>query len=110
MNKEELERSIELAKVKPIPRCPPTLESNVLRRVRLAQSAADERIGVDWLFGVFQQSRFAAAGLAAVLLVSATASAVVSSAHASSAERRGLAAKALGFEVFQETEILKLDK
>ena len=105
-----MERLIGLERDKPIPRCPPSLESNVLRRLRLARSEGVERVGLDWLLGVFQQTRFVAAAVVAALLISTTASVVATSAHGSSSERRALASNALGFDVFQEAQILKLDK
>ena len=110
MKDKDLDRLIGLAKERTLPKCPPALESNVLRRLRVARTEVGERFGLDWLLEIFQQTRFAAAAVAATLLISTTASAVAISAHASSVERRSLASSALGFDVFQETEILSLDR
>jgi len=110
MKEKNFDHLINLAREKPLPGCPPALESNVLRRLRMARSEQGERFGLDWLFGLFEQTRFAAAAVVAVLFISTTASVVVTSAYASSSERRGLASEALGFDVFQEAKILNLDR
>ncbi len=92
-----------------MPACPAALESNVLRRLRLARAEEKEPFWIDWLIDAFQQTRYAAAAVAVVLLTSTTASVVVASAHASSAERHSLASDALGFDVFREARVLNLD-
>ena len=110
MSDNRLDRLIASARDRAIPRCPPTIESNVLRRLRVERAEAGERFGLDWLLEIFQQTRFATAAVVAALLISTTASMVATSAHANSVERRNLALNALGFDVFQESKILKLDE
>ena len=110
MKDKDLDRLIGLAKEKSVPGCPPALESNVLRRLRHARSEAVEKFGLDWLLGLFEQTRFAAASMVAVLLISTSASVLATSVFASSSERKDMASEALGFDVFQEAHILNLEK
>lgn len=110
MKDKDLDRLIGLAKEKGVPGCPPVLESNVLRRLRMARAEDTEIFGLDWLLAIFEQTRFAAAAMVAALVISTTASVLATSAFASGSERKSLASEALDFDVFAEAKILNLDK
>lgn len=110
MNEEEFERLIRMEREKPIPGCPPDLESKALRRARLARAEDAEESGLDWLLGIFYQTRYAAAAIVAVLVLSAAASAVAASAYEMRTERWKSASSALDFRVFHESNILRLDQ
>ncbi|MDQ8180525.1 hypothetical protein [Pelagicoccus sp. SDUM812005] len=111
MKDRDFDRLVGLAKERELPGCPPDLERNVLRRLRGGvRSEGGEAFGLDWLLGLFEQTRFAAATMIAVLVISSTASVLATSALASSSDRKGLATDALGFDVFEEAHILHLDK
>ncbi|WP_309025207.1 hypothetical protein [Pelagicoccus sp. SDUM812002] len=109
MKDKDLDRLIGMAREKPLPGCPPALESNVLRRLRMARSESAETFGLDWLLGIFEQTRFAAAAMVAALLISTTASVLATSAFANGSERKLLASEALDFDVFAEAKILNID-
>jgi len=109
MKDKDLDRLVELAREKPLPACPPALESNVLRRLRMARSESAETFGLDWLLGIFEQTRYAAAAMVAALVISTTASVLATSAFSSGSERKILASEALGFDVFAEAKILNID-
>ncbi|WP_309027011.1 hypothetical protein [Pelagicoccus enzymogenes] len=109
MKDEDLDRLVGMAREKPLPSCPPALESNVLRRLRLARSESAETFGLDWLLGIIEQTRFAAAAMVAALLISTTASVLATSAFANGSERKILASEALDFDVFAEAKILNID-
>jgi len=106
---KDLDRLIGMSREKSLPRCPPALESNVLRRLRMARSESAETFGLDWLLGIFEQTRFAATAMVAALLISTTASVLATSAFANGSARKVLASEALGFDVFAEAKILNIE-
>lgn len=110
MKNRELDRLIGLAREKLVPGCPPALEANVLRRLRVTRSEVMDKFGLDWLIGLFEQTRYAAAAVVAALLISTSASVLATSAFANNSSRKDLASEALGFDVFQEAHVLNLDK
>ncbi len=96
---------------RPLPQCPPNLESNVLRRVRLAQSeSAAPAADLDWLLGLFPRRGVAFGALALVLFLSTSASVFVASRHTSATgDGQRIAASSLDFGVFQQTHVINLD-
>lgn len=109
MNENELDRLLDSAKARSLPRCPTTLDAKVLRRVRLARDAEAQRFGLDWLLALFDQTKFAAAALVAILLLSSTASVIATATYEQKAERRSMASTALDFGIFHEAKIVRLD-
>jgi len=110
MKDKDLDRLVELAREKPLPACPPALKSNVLRRLRMARTEwAEQPFGLDWLLGIFEQTRYASAAMVAALVISTTASVLTTSAFSSGSQRKVLASEALGFDVFAEAKILNID-
>lgn len=96
MNESEFNRRVAELRADPIPPCPANLESNVLRRIRLAQD--EPAGGWDWLWTWMPRPAFAAATLAVML-----ASSLATSAIAMNAQREQRAAEAraaLGFDAF----------
>lgn len=110
MKDKDLDRLIGVVRRVPVPGCPPVLEANVLRRLRGARAEGAEKFGLDWLIGLFEQTRFAAAAVVAALMISTSASVLATSVFASDSSRKDLASEALGFDVFREANVLNLDK
>lgn len=97
MNEREFDRRVSELRESPVPSCPGSFESNVLRRIRQAQG---EETGVwDWLWSRMPRPAFAAATFMVML-----ASSVATSAIAMNAQRGDdavVARSALGFDVFR---------
>ena len=111
MKDQMFDHLIRSERDRPLPQCPPDLESNVLRRVRLAQSESDAPAADwDWLLGLLPRRDVAFGALALVLFLSTSASVFVASRHTpATGEGQRIAANSLDFDVFQQTHILHLD-
>jgi hypothetical protein len=91
-----------------LPACPSRVETNVLRRVRLASSDTAEIGGLDWLFGLLPQKGVVCGFLGVTLFMSIAATMVVSTNSSYPAETQGRAVIALDFGFFKETSIINL--
>lgn len=108
MNDDQLEDFIYQAKRATVPDCPGSVEQNVLRRIRLWRSESGQSA---WalLFRILPQPGVIAAGLAIVAIVSSGITILENSSEAAEQNRQDLAARALGFDIFQQDEILNFD-
>lgn len=105
MNESDFNRRLEKLRADPIPPCPGNLESNVLRRIHLAQTEPTN--GWNWFWNWMPRPAFAAATLAVML-----ASSLATSAIAMNTQRPHRAAEAraaLGFDAFSEPIHLPTD-
>jgi hypothetical protein len=108
MNEDQLEDFIYKAKRSVVPDCPGSVEQNVLRRIRLSGSSSG-RSGLDFLFRILPQPSFIAAGLAIVTVVSFGVTVLSNGFGTTGQDSQLLAASALDFNVFQQTELLHFD-
>jgi len=107
MNDIELDKSIEDLRKRKLPACPPNLEANVLRRVRMGRSEAEDNVWV-WLGALIPKTGFAVATLALVALTSSMVTVVSASAYASGLERQAQANRALDLGFMTTTELIHL--
>jgi hypothetical protein len=103
-----LEEFIQSERNRPLPDCPVNLESNVLRRIRLATRDTEEMGSFDWIFGLFPQKGVICGVLALTLFMSIASTMVVATNSAHAAETQSRAVTALDFGVFKETSFLDL--
>lgn len=108
MKDEDLDKFLGAAKRTPIPACPGSLETNVLRRIRLSQQEAEGSFW-DWLPALLPKPAIAAAMLAIVVTVSSGITAVTTQRYVSSAQNHQLASNALDFGVFASGDLLNLN-
>lgn len=108
MNDEQLEYLIAQTKACKLPDCPSAMEQNVLRRIRLSKSESEQSLG-NLLIRLLSQPRILAAGLTIVGTISSGVT--ILSAYPDYTEKNShqLAARALDFTVFDQTEILKFN-
>ncbi len=105
---QNLESAIESLKRRYAPDCPPGIEQNVIRRIRLAKSSQPREDLVAFLFRNILRPRVAVAG---IVLVSALSSAVaaVSTANVRAAHDPRNAARAFGFDVITNPHVVDLE-
>jgi|GEM_PF-685084 len=92
----------------PQPKCPADVESNVLRRVRLAAAPPAPSL-YDWLLGIVPKPSFVLPVMALTLLVNLASTMMSANLHGDSTQKPIIASKALGFDVFQSKTILNLE-
>ena len=105
MNDDQLEDFIYQARRAVVPDCPSSVEQNVLQRIRLSSSESEQSTW-DLLFRILPQPGVIAAGLAIVAVVSSGITILGNYSEAAEQNRQVLAASALDFNIFQQTEIL----
>jgi hypothetical protein len=107
MKEKELDHLIQRFRGVPLPDCPGALESNVLRRIRLA--AEDVQTSMfDWFLGLLARPGYIATALALAVTVSTAITVVSTRSYADAAPRGRTASNALGFDVFQNTEFFNI--
>jgi hypothetical protein len=109
MNEKIFEDCIRAQKDRALPSCPPNMEANVLRRVRLASESREASGVLEWIFGLIPQKSVALGVLTLSLFLSVISSMFVVSSSARATENQSRATVALGFEVFQENPFFDLD-
>lgn len=108
MNKEDFDQFILRIKNAPIPKCPASLEKNVLRRIKGAIEEPSLSIW-DWLLGIAPRPQFIFTAVALTLTVSLSSALISTGLSANVAQKDALASKALGFDVFHGKDLLNLD-
>lgn len=108
MEDHELDQLIGVLKDKTRPACSASLESNVLRRLRLAEPDSDNGLS-DWLGLLVGRSGFVATMLAVVVVTSASVTVVSSSANAGGVDRQAESARALDFESITNPNLLSFE-
>lgn len=108
MKEKKLENLVEHIKNAPLPNCHGSLESNVLRRIRLAADETTQSL-FDWLLGLAPKPQFVLTATALTLVVSFGSTVISTNLHADIAQKEVMASKALGFDVFQGKDFLNLD-
>ena len=109
MNQLQIDQLISAEASRTLPACPSNMEANVLRRIRLSSSSDETTSTLDWLLGLAPGGGLATGALALTALFSIGYSAALASSYASTAETNSLAAVALDFDVFQETNVFNFD-
>lgn len=99
-----------IAEVKhlPLPGSPGSLESNVLRRIRLSRNDSKGTLW-DWFTAILARPAFVAATFAIVVSVSSGATVLAARNHKPPLQEQTLASNALDFDVFAQNDILNLD-
>lgn len=109
MKENKFEDCIRAQRDRALPSCPPNMEANVLRRVRLGAQNGDESGVLEWLFGLVPQKGLAFGVLTLTLFLSVISSTFVISSSARATEAQSRATMALDFGVFQESPFFDLD-
>lgn len=109
MDGDQLEIFINREKRAEIPKCPETLELSVLRRARESQASPDSSAW-EWLLGLMPRPGFVFASIAMVVIISSGISILSSPSSIAEPDRHFLAARALDFTVFQQTDLLYLEE
>lgn len=108
MEKKNFEKLVEQIRDAPLPDCPGSLESNVLRRIRLAADETTQSL-FDWVLGLAPKPGFVFAAFAMTVAISLSNTIISNNLHADVAQSEQVASKALGFEVFQSKDLLNFD-
>ena len=106
--KEDLDNIIGTLSDQTVPKCPDSLEANVLRRVRIEKAATREESILGWVSGLIPNTGFALSAIALVVAVSATATAASTLAMAS--DRKTELNRALGFDTITMTQVVTFER
>lgn len=109
MEKKNFEKLVDQIRDEPLPDCPASLESNVLRRIRLAADEASRSL-FDWVLGLVPQPGFVFAAFAMTVAISLSNTIISTNLHADVVQTDQVASKALDFDVFQGKDYLNLDE
>ncbi len=98
MQDRDFNSSLHQLRTMPLPPCPGNLESNTLRRIRLARTPTS----TNWatLLGWLPRPAFAAATLSVIVISTLVTSAIALSEEPNSDGRATVARAALGFDAF----------
>ncbi|MGB0370886.1 MAG: hypothetical protein ACPGN3_05995 [Opitutales bacterium] len=107
MRDDSFDNLINSAKKVPLPEPPGALEDNVLRRIRLVGEPRVQPI-TDWLINLVPKPAFVGASIAVAVAVSACVTMLSLDSEPELISERHLAARALDFDVFQESHLLSL--
>ena len=107
MKKFNFEDLVEQITEAPLPDCPASLETNVLRRIRLAADENSQSLS-DWALGLVPKPSFVFTALAMTVAVSLSSSIILTSLNADVSQSEIVASKALDFDVFQSKDFLTL--
>ncbi|WP_269541657.1 hypothetical protein [Cerasicoccus fimbriatus] len=108
MKQNDFDQIIRRMKDATVPDCPPSLENNVLRRIRITADETTQSIS-EWLFGLVPQPQFILSAVALTLTVSLGSTIISTNLQADVTQKKALALTALDFDVFQDNDYLNLN-
>lgn len=108
MEKKNFEKLVDQIRDEPLPDCPASLESNVLRRIRLAADETSQSI-FDWVLGLAPKPGFVFAAFAMTVAISLSNTIISTNLQADVVQADQVTSKALGFDVFHSKDFLNLD-
>ncbi|MGZ0655845.1 hypothetical protein ACWPKO_10640 [Coraliomargarita sp. W4R53] len=108
MEDHELDQLIGVLKNRTQPACSASLESNVLRRLRLEEPDSENGLS-DWLALLLGRSGFVATMLAVAVVTSASVTVAASSANAVGLDRQAESARALDFGSITNPNLLSFE-
>jgi len=109
MNNHDLDKHLQIVIDKQLPDCPESIEANVLRRIRVSRSDADETDALG-LWNVLFRPALMATICVFTLLASAVTTYLVSTSPPWYADRKQLASAALDFNTIQQNSIFTFDE
>jgi hypothetical protein len=109
MHEQELDQALMQIRNEPLPPCPATVETQVLRWVR-QDKQAQTPVWLAWTATVLSAPAALAAAIALFAIVSATITATSASTFASHNERQVAASRALDFDFVKQTELVKFER
>ncbi|MDQ8209444.1 hypothetical protein QEH52_18105 [Coraliomargarita sp. SDUM461003] len=110
MNHREFENLIRAERSRSLPSCPANLEANVMRRLRMAESPAEDVSAFGWILALLPRKAASLGFVALVAVLSVFSSVQMTSTTLRAAETRDLAADSLDFGVFNKTSILNFER
>ena len=108
MKENELDSLIQRMTDAPIPECPGSLESNVLRRIRIAGDETSVSL-FDWVLALIPSPRFVATAFILTIAMSFSITVYSNKSHLVIGQSEMVASRALGFDVFQSNDFFDLD-
>ncbi|QYY35393.1 hypothetical protein [Ruficoccus sp. ZRK36] len=108
MTDQEFDNLITQVRQSPLPDCPGSLESHVLRRVRLSRNESEGLLW-SWFTALLPKPAFVAAVITLVVGVSVFMTVMKTTTQISVAHKQQLAVRALDFGVLSNNEIMNFD-
>lgn len=109
MKENEFDSLIQRYGETPVPECPGTLETNVLRRIRVAGDEAGVTM-LDWAVALVARPGFVLTALALTIAVSSSMTYFSSQSRPAVDQSELAASRALGFDVFRHKDFFDLEK
>lgn len=107
MKKSHFEEIVGQIREAHLPDCPVSLESNVLGRIRLSADEAGQSL-FDWLLGLVPRPGFVCTAFILTIAISLSSTIISIDRSADLAKQDLVASKALGFDVFQSSDLFNL--
>ena len=108
MKDQDFETLIEEVKHQPLPVCPGSVESNVLRRVRLAKHEVESSSWA-WMASLFLRPGFVAAALTLVAFVSSGLAVATVKSFVKNEQSRQIVSEQLDFGIFNQTDYINFE-
>jgi hypothetical protein len=108
MTENDFDSLIQRMRDTPVPDCPRALESNVLRRIRIAVDEASLSL-FDWALNLIPRPGFVASAFVLTIAVSSGMTVFSNRSQLNVAQNETVASRALGFDVFQSKDFFDLD-
>jgi hypothetical protein len=109
MKENEFDSLIQRMRDVSIPECPGSLESNVLRRIRVAGDETSVSL-FDWVLALIPRPRFVATAFILTIAMSFSITVFSKKSRPDIGQSEMVASRALGFDVFQSNDLFDLNK
>jgi hypothetical protein len=108
MEENEIDSLIQRMTDAPLPDCPGSLESNVLRRIRVAGDETSLSL-FDWVLALIPRPGFVATAFALTIAMSFSITVFSNKTRLNIEQSEMVASRALGFDVFQSNDFFDLN-
>jgi len=104
----EFDSLIQRMRETPVPDCPGSLESNVLRRIRIAGDEASVSL-FEWVLALIPRPGFVATAFSLTIAMSFSITVFSNKSRPDIGQSEMVASRALGFDVFQSNDFFDLN-
>jgi hypothetical protein len=108
MKENEFDSLIQRMRDTTLPDCPSSLESNVLRRIRVAGDETSLSL-FDWMLALIPRPGFVATAFVLTIAISFSITFHLNTSQQDIRQSEMVASKALGFDVFQSNDFFDLN-